>query len=170
LVISPTRELTVQIYEEARKFTYRTVIKVCVCYGGAPIRDQIRIIEQGCMLLVATPGRLIDLMERGIVGVDCVSHLVLDEADCMLDMGFEPQIRRIVEQDQMPRPGPDGRQTLMFSATFPKEIQRLAGDFLADYIFLTVGRVGETTDNVTQKLYGALPPPPPSMHHVSLTI
>merc|ERR1719272_1326219 len=67
-------------------------------------------------------------------------------------MGFEPQIRRIVEQDQMPPPGPDGRQTLMFSATFPKEIQRLAGDFLHDYVFLTVGRVGETTDNVTQKL------------------
>lgn len=75
---------------------------------------------------------------------------MLDEADCMLDMGFEPQIRRIVEQDRMPPVGV--RQTLMFSATFPKEIQRLAGDFLNDYIFLTVGRVGEATENVTQKL------------------
>jgi superfamily II DNA/RNA helicase len=113
LVISPTRELTVQIFDEARKFSYRSVIRVAVCYGGAPIRDQIRQIEGGCQLLVATPGRLIDMMERGIIGVDCVSHLVLDEADCMLDMGFEPQIRRIVEQDSMPAPGE--RQTLMFS-------------------------------------------------------
>lgn len=150
LIISPTRELTSQIYEEARKMTYRSVIRCAVCYGGAPIRDQIRVIEQGCQLLVATPGRLLDLMERGIVGLDCVSFLVLDEADCMLDMGFEPQIRKIVEEDKMPRTGE--RQTLMFSATFPKEIQRLAGDFLDDYIFLTVGRVGEATANVTQKL------------------
>jgi len=150
LIISPTRELTTQIFEESRKFTYRSMINTAVCYGGAPIRDQIRAIESGCQLLVATPGRLIDLMERGIIGLDCVAFLVLDEADCMLDMGFEPQIRRIVQQDAMP--GVMERQTLMFSATFPKEIQRLAGDFLDDYIFLTIGRVGEATENVTQKL------------------
>lgn len=136
LIISPTRELTSQIFGEARKLCYRSCINPAVCYGGAPIRDQIREIERGCQLLVATPGRLVDLMERGIVGLDSVSYLVLDEADCMLDMGFEPQIRRIVEQDRMPKAGE--RQTLMFSATFPKEIQRLAGDFLDDYVFLTV--------------------------------
>ena len=75
---------------------------------------------------------------------------MLDEADRMLDMGFEPQIRRIVEQDTMPKTG--DRQTLMFSATFPKEIQMLARDFLENYIFLAVGRVGSTSENITQKI------------------
>ena len=72
LVISPTRELTTQIFGEARKLCYRSMINPAVCYGGAPIRDQIREIERGCQLLVATPGRLVDLMERGIIGLDCV--------------------------------------------------------------------------------------------------
>lgn len=83
--------------------------------------DQIRDLEKGCHLLVATPGRLVDMLERGKIGLDFCRYLVLDEADRMLDMGFETQIRRIVEKDAMPPPG--DRQTLMFSATFPKEIQ-----------------------------------------------
>uniref|UniRef100_A0A671TZ89 RNA helicase n=1 Tax=Sparus aurata TaxID=8175 RepID=A0A671TZ89_SPAAU len=103
-----------------------------------------------CHLLVATPGRLVDMMERGKIGLDYCNYLVLDEADRMLDMGFEPQIRRIVEQDTMPPKGI--RQTMMFSATFPKEIQILARDFLEDYIFLAVGRVGSTSENITQKV------------------
>jgi len=89
-------------------------------------------------------------MERGKIGMDHCNYLVLDEADRMLDMGFEPQIRRIVEQDTMPPKGV--RQTMMFSATFPKEIQILARDFLEDYIFLAVGRVGSTSENITQKV------------------
>jgi len=90
-------------------------------YGGSHVMDQIRDLEQGCHLLVATPGRLVDMLERGKIGLDFCRYLVLDEADRMLDMGFETQIRRIVEKDSMPPPG--DRQTLMFSATFPKEIQ-----------------------------------------------
>ncbi|XP_008057987.1 ATP-dependent RNA helicase DDX3X-like, partial [Carlito syrichta] len=150
LVLAPTRELAVQIYEEARKFSYRSRVRPCVVYGGADIGQQIRNLERGCHLLVATPGRLVDMMERGKIGLDFCKYLVLDEADRMLDMGFEPQIRRIVEQDTMPPKGV--RHTMMFSATFPKEIQILACDFLDEYIFLAVGRVGSTSENITQKV------------------
>ncbi|KAI8326269.1 DEAD-domain-containing protein [Martensiomyces pterosporus] len=150
LILSPTRELTSQIHDEARKFCYRSWVRPCVVYGGADIGQQLRQIERGCDLLVATPGRLVDLIERGRVSLSHIRYLVLDEADRMLDMGFEPQIRRIVEQEDMP--GVDDRHTLMFSATFPRDIQMLARDFLKDYIFLSVGRVGSTSENITQKI------------------
>jgi ATP-dependent RNA helicase DDX3X len=88
------------------------------------------------------------LLERGRISLAAIKFLVLDEADRMLDMGFEPQIRRIVEQEDMP--GVNERQTLMFSATFPRDIQMLARDFLKDYVFLSVGRVGSTSENITQ--------------------
>ncbi|CAG8660702.1 10115_t:CDS:2, partial [Acaulospora colombiana] len=147
LVLAPTRELASQIYDEARKFAYRSWVRPCVVYGGADINSQIRQIDRGCDLLTATPGRLVDLIERGRVSLSQTRYLVLDEADRMLDMGFEPQIRRIVEQE-----GVDHRQTLMFSATFPRDIQILARDFLKDYVFLSVGRVGSTSENITQKI------------------
>ncbi|KND02171.1 uncharacterized protein SPPG_02663 [Spizellomyces punctatus DAOM BR117] len=150
LVLAPTRELALQIYEEARKFAYRSWVRPCVCYGGQPMVDQVRDLERGCELLVATPGRLVDLIERGRVSLAAVRYLVLDEADRMLDMGFEPQIRRIVEKEDMA--SADERQTLMFSATFPRNIQMLARDFLKDYIYLTVGRVGSTSENITQRV------------------
>ncbi|XP_077987990.1 ATP-dependent RNA helicase DDX3Y-like isoform X2 [Glandiceps talaboti] len=150
LVLAPTRELASQIYDEARKFSYRSHVRPCVVYGGADVGGQMRDLDRGCHLLVATPGRLVDMIERGKIGLDQIQWLVLDEADRMLDMGFEPQIRRIVEQDTMPKTG--SRQTLMFSATFPKEIQMLARDFLETYIFLAVGRVGSTSTNITQKV------------------
>ncbi|CAG06670.1 unnamed protein product, partial [Tetraodon nigroviridis] len=136
LVLAPTRELALQIYDEARKFSYRSKVRPCVVYGGADIGQQIRDLERGCHLLVATPGRLVDMMERGKIGLDYCNYLVLDEADRMLDMGFEPQIRRIVEQDTMPHKG----------------IRHPMMDFLEDYIFLAVGRVGSTSENITQKV------------------
>lgn len=150
LILAPTRELVSQIYDEARKFAYRSWVRPCVVYGGADIGSQLRQIERGCDLLVATPGRLVDLIERGRISLQNIKYLVLDEADRMLDMGFEPQIRRIVEGEDMPPT--EGRQTLMFSATFPRDIQMLARDFLKDYIFLSVGRVGSTSENITQKV------------------
>ncbi|KAK4616251.1 ATP-dependent RNA helicase DED1 [Fulvia fulva] len=150
LILAPTRELVSQIYDEARKFSYRSWVRPCVVYGGADIGSQLRQIERGCDLLVATPGRLVDLIERGRISLANIKYLVLDEADRMLDMGFEPQIRRIVEGEDMPPT--DGRQTLMFSATFPRDIQMLARDFLREYIFLSVGRVGSTSENITQKI------------------
>merc|ERR1719304_87918 len=150
LVLAPTRELATQIYDESRKFAYRSRVRPAVVYGGANVGDQMRDLDKGCHLLVATPGRLVDFLDRGKISLEYCQYLCLDEADRMLDMGFEPQIRRIVEQDNMP--GKDLRQTMMFSATFPKEIQMLARDFLRDYVFLAVGRVGSTSENITQKI------------------
>ena len=154
LIMSPTRELCIQIHEEARKFTYSTGIRPCCIYGGADARNQLRDLERGCDILTATPGRLMDFLERGRVSMACIRILIMDEADRMLDMGFEPQIRRIVDEENMPKTGHRGgeRQTFMFSATFPKEIQALAGDFLTDYIFLAVGRVGAAATDVSQSV------------------
>ncbi|KAF7430492.1 DEAD-box ATP-dependent RNA helicase [Pleurotus ostreatus] len=150
LILAPTRELVSQIHEEARKFAYRSWVRPAVVYGGADINQQLRLIERGCDLLSATPGRLVDLIERGRISLANIKYLVLDEADRMLDMGFEPQIRRIVQGEDMP--DVNDRQTLMFSATFPRDIQMLAKDFLKDYVFLSVGRVGSTSENITQKV------------------
>ncbi|WPK23184.1 hypothetical protein PUMCH_000412 [Australozyma saopauloensis] len=150
LIMAPTRELVSQIYDEARKFCYRSWVRPGVAYGGVDIGQQIRTLQRGCDLLVAAPGRLTDLLERGKVSLQNVKYLVLDEADRMLDMGFEPQIRHIVQECDMP--DVQDRQTLMFSATFPRNIQMLARDFLKDYIFLSVGRVGSTSSNITQKI------------------
>ncbi|KAK9149671.1 hypothetical protein Scep_008428 [Stephania cephalantha] len=150
LILSPTRELSCQIHEEAKKFAYQTGVRVAVAYGGAPMGHQLRELEKGVDILVATPGRLVDLIERARVSLKMINYLTLDEADRMLDMGFEPQIRKIVEQMGMPPPG--ARQTMLFSATFPTEIQRLASDFLSNYIFLAVGRVGSSTDLIQQRV------------------
>jgi ATP-dependent RNA helicase DDX3X len=150
LILAPTRELVSQIHDEGRKFAYRSWVRPAVVYGGADIGSQIRALERGCDLLSATPGRLVDLIDRGKISLANVKYLVLDEADRMLDMGFEPQIRQIVEGADMP--GVMDRQTLMFSATFPREIQMLARSFLKDYIFLSVGRVGSTSENITQRI------------------
>uniref|UniRef100_A0A6B2L107 RNA helicase n=1 Tax=Arcella intermedia TaxID=1963864 RepID=A0A6B2L107_9EUKA len=148
LILAPTRELAIQIHQQARKFTYRSHIKTVVVYGGADLRTQAYELDRGCNILVATPGRLLDMTDRGKLSLAQVKYLCIDEADRMLDMGFEPQIRKIVDE----LPGVEHRQTMMFSATFPREIQKLAEDFLKEYVFLRVGRVGSTTDYITQKV------------------
>lgn len=149
VVMAPTRELAVQIFEEARKFTTCSRLIPLVVYGGVPYTPQARQVERGVDIIIATPGRLQDMVDRGKVSLSQVQYLCLDEADRMLDMGFEPQIRAIVEQRDMPTE----RRTVMFSATFPKQIRALATDFLAkDYIMLKVGRVGSTTDSIVQRI------------------
>jgi len=150
LVITPTRELCLQIYNEALKFTHRTKFCAQRIYGGESPKVQLQEICKGADIMVATPGRLQDFLDRGVVSVKEVRVLVLDEADRMLDMGFEPQVRAIVENHGMPEK--EGRQTMMFSATFPDECQKMAQDFLYDYIWIGVGIVGGAVDTVEQRL------------------
>lgn len=145
LMLAPTRELAVQIQEECTKFGQSSKIKNTCVYGGAPKGAQIRDLRRGCEIVIATPGRLIDMLESGVTNLRRVTYLVMDEADRMLDMGFEPQIRKIVDQIR-----PD-RQTLMFSATWPKEVQRLANDYLKDYAQITIGSLELSANiNITQ--------------------
>lgn len=132
LVLAPTRELAQQIEAEALKVTTTTIRIGCI-YGGSPKGPQLGMLRQGVHVLVATPGRLIDFVEIKRVNLLRVTYLVLDEADRMLDMGFEPQVRAICGQIR-----PE-RQTLMFSATWPKEIQNLASTFQHEWIRINVG-------------------------------
>jgi len=123
LVMAPTRELAIQIQQECEKFGKITGIKSVACYGGADKQTQVRTLRAGVHIVVATPGRLMDLVSSGSMNLKRVTYLVLDEADRMLDMGFEKDIRKIVAQCR-----PD-RQTMMFSATWPPEIQSMAKQF-----------------------------------------
>ena len=134
LVLAPTRELAQQIQEVAQDFGKSSRIKNTCVFGGAPKGPQLRDLEGGCEIVIATPGRLLDFLEMGKTNLRRTTYLVLDEADRMLDMGFEPQIRKIVEQIR-----PD-RQVLMWSATWPKEVRRLAEDFLqGEYVHINIG-------------------------------
>jgi len=151
LVLAPTRELCVQIYEEARKFTKNSSVKTGVVYGGTEYKESLRQLQGGIEILVATPGRLQDLCTRNQCSMRSVQHLVLDEADRMLDMGFEPQIRQIVLKLGMPK----SRQTIMTSATFPVDVQHLAQAFMKNYSFMAIGRVGGTASTIKQKLMWA---------------
>jgi ATP-dependent RNA helicase DDX5/DBP2 len=110
-------------------------------YGGAPKGPQLRDLDRGVDVVVATPGRLNDILEMRRVSLKQVSYLVLDEADRMLDMGFEPQIRKIVKEI------PHRRQTLMYTATWPKEVRRIADDLLVHPVQVTIGSVGELVAN-----------------------
>jgi len=153
IIITPTRELAIQIYDEARKFAGGSQIQAQVVYGGTSVMSQKGSLNRGCNILVATPGRLLDFVERGYVTFQQVQFLVLDEADRMLDMGFMPDIRRCVTNPSMPPK--NQRQTLMFSATFPDEIQRSAKDFLHSFLFLQVGLVGGACTDVKQSFFQA---------------
>lgn len=151
IVITPTRELGTQIWQETKKFSTKSSLKTCIVYGGASAGYQSDHLERGCHILVATPGRLLDFVDKGIVSFDDIRIVVLDEADRMLDMGFLPSIEKMMKHSTMP--SHDKRQTLMFSATFPEDIQRLAGQFLNRYIFIAVGVIGGACADVEQKIY-----------------
>lgn len=140
LVVAPTRELAIQIQQVADEFSNQMGIKNIVIYGGSPKQAQLQQINRGAEIYIATPGRLIDFVKDNLISLHRCTFLVLDEADRMLDMGFEPQIRKIIEQIR-----PD-RQTAMFSATWPKEVRKLAEDFISDYTTVNIG-AGELTAN-----------------------
>lgn len=145
LVLLPTRELAQQVQEVARDYCKATGLSLTCLFGGAPKSGQARDLERGVDIVVATPGRLMDFLEAGKTDLKRCTYLVLDEADRMLDMGFEPQIRKIVSQIR-----PD-RQTLMFSATWPKEVRRLAMDFQTNAAHLNVGSLELAANhNITQ--------------------
>jgi len=153
VVLAPTRELAIQIHEEGMKFSYKTGIQTRIVYGGADIREQLREMGKGTDILVATPGRLTDFIGRSSVDMGWTQFLILDEADRMLDMGFEPQVREIVMQSGLGRKRSSPRQNMMFSATFAGTVQKMAGDFMVDYLFITVGRVGSCSETITQTLF-----------------
>ncbi|MBO7108944.1 MAG: DEAD/DEAH box helicase, partial [Prevotella sp.] len=148
LVLSPTRELCLQITDDLRDFAkYMEGVHVEAVYGGAAIEPQMRALKKGVNIIVATPGRLIDLKNRGFVHLENVSTIVLDEADEMLNMGFSDSINEIFESL------PEEHCTLMFSATMSREVERVAKQYLKDYETIVVGSRNEGAENVNHIYY-----------------
>src|SRR5436190_7159597 len=147
LVVAPTRELVVQIEENVRKYARHLHTRIALVYGGVGERPQIQALRAGTEFVIATPGRLIDLMDQGHVDFRLLEVAVLDEADRMLDMGFLPQMRRIV------RALPAQRQTLMFSASLSKEIETLTHEMLRSPETIQIGRRANPAESVTQFVY-----------------
>ena len=147
LMLAPTRELADQIYVNVREYAKHTPLRVACVYGGVDIKPQTLALRAGCEVLIATPGRLLDHVEQKTVNLSQASILVLDEADRMLDMGFLPDIQRII--NLLPKP----RQSLMFSATFSEEIKKLANTFMVAPNLIEVARRNTTAANVTQLIF-----------------
>jgi ATP-dependent RNA helicase RhlE len=147
LILTPTRELAAQVEESFRKYGKFTSLRVVPIFGGVGIEPQSKALRAGVDVVVATPGRLLDHMERQNVVFDELEVLVLDEADRMLDMGFAPQLNRIVSEI------PPYRQTLLFSATMPPEVESLARKYLRKPVVVQVGRRSEAVSTVTHAVY-----------------
>jgi ATP-dependent RNA helicase RhlE len=147
LILTPTRELAAQVEESFRKYGKYTSLRVVPIYGGVGIEPQSKQLRAGVDVVVATPGRLLDHMERQNVVFDDLEVLVLDEADRMLDMGFAPQLNRIVAEI------PPYRQTLLFSATMPPEVEALARTYLRKPVVVQIGRRSEAVSTVTHAVY-----------------
>ena len=146
LVLAPTRELAIQIHESFAAYGRHTSIRQAVVFGGVKQNRQVAALNRGVDVLIATPGRLLDLMQQGHVDLGHVETLVLDEADRMLDMGFLPDMKRIIKEV------PGNRQTLLFSATLPKSIIRLAERWLNDPIEITVSPKAPTVEKISQSV------------------
>lgn len=147
LVVTPTRELALQIGESFDTYGKYTNIRQLTIFGGVNQTSQVDQLKKGVDILIATPGRLLDLHKQGFINLDHMHHLVLDEADQMLDMGFINDVRKIIKLT------PDNRQTLLFSATMPMAIRELADTFLTDPKYVAVAPVSSTAERVKQQLY-----------------
>ena len=145
LILAPTRELAVQIADDVEGFTYHTDITSIAVYGGVDMGPQERALKSGVDIVIATPGRLMDHMRSKTVAFDKLDTLVLDEADRMMDMGFWPDVRRIVQT----LPDTAARQTLLFSATMPEEVMKLADEVMADAKYVQVGSAGGPAKSIT---------------------
>ena len=148
LILSPTRELAVQIEDDVEGFSYHTDLTSIAVYGGVPMDQQERALKSGVDIVVATPGRLMDHMRNGAVSFDKLDTLVLDEADRMMDMGFWPDVRRIVQS----LPDTAARQTLMFSATMAEEVMKLADEVLCDAKYVQIGIGGGPAKSITHTI------------------
>ncbi|KIW96468.1 uncharacterized protein Z519_03537 [Cladophialophora bantiana CBS 173.52] len=153
LIVAPTRELCCQIFDEARRLCYRSMLRPCVAYGGAPIRDQAAQLQRGCDLLVASPGRLLDFMSRPeLLSLARVRYTIIDEADEMLHDDWGGEMSKIMGGGVDANTDGDHRY-LLFSATFPKRVRKLAAKYLAsDYVHVSVGRTGSVHVNVKQHI------------------
>jgi superfamily II DNA/RNA helicase len=147
LVLCPTRELAIQVAENVEAYAKHTPLRSTVVFGGMDMKPQTTILRSGVEIVIATPGRLLDHVEQKNVSLGQVQMLVMDEADRMLDMGFLPDLQRIINML------PKKRQNLMFSATFSPEIKKLANSFLTNPITIEVARSNATADKVTQVVY-----------------
>lgn len=148
LILSPTRELSIQITNDLRNYAKEMRnIHIVAVYGGEDIRKQLKELDKTPQIIVATPGRLIDLIERGKIKLNDVNYLVLDEADEMLNMGFKEEIETILKET------PATRKTYLFSATMPNEIARIAKQYMQNYTEITVGNKNEGTENVKHIYY-----------------
>lgn len=148
LILSPTRELAVQIGENIKQFCkYLKNIQIITVYGGSSIETQIRTLKKGVQIVIGTPGRTVDLIKRNILKLNEIKWLVLDEADEMLNMGFKEDLDQILEAT------PEEKQTLLFSATFPKEVERIAEKYMNNPIEITAGKKNTGSDNVTHEFY-----------------
>lgn len=147
LILTPTRELAIQINEQIEKYSKYTAIRTGVIFGGVGQRPQVDMLRKGIDILVATPGRLNDLVNQGHIKLSAIEIFVLDEADRMLDMGFIQDIKKIIKQL------PSKRQTLLFSATMPKEIEKLAFSMLKNPATVKVAPVTHTIDKINQGVY-----------------
>ncbi len=135
LVLVPTRELAEQIYIESRKLLYKTGIVVSKCYGGVPIDGQIRELRQGVDIVIGTPGRIIEFIDKKVLYLNLIEYLVIDESDRMLDMGFKPQLENIINDNKQMKPK-EKRINLMFSATIPEEVEEISYEFMKENCYL----------------------------------